>query len=343
MQLMEPCISFMASRDLMTDPQSPIIDFYPNHFDIDMEGKKYEWQGVTLLPFIDEARLKKVLMPIEKTLPKVFYNRNQRRKDLLYVQYGGAGSAGRLGDTVASLYEGEEDDDQVEDGVVDSEMLQEADGTNEGTSFAVNKTEEDEKATDATSLDVSVEITSKVCKHGAVCGYLVLPSRSRRLQPGKKVWFPPTANAYRAIYDYPPFINGSVYTATYCLPDRQPGYVFKAVLLDGSEAGEAEEEAGGKVGRSKKKQRKANAAAMKKKQRKEGHGAVVGLSNSENKPSHGHHANRHRTHKEHGKGKGEGSSGGNGHSGSGKEEGKGEGFSRKRKRGGKKRNAVGGD
>ena len=40
---------------------SPIVDFYPHNFKIDLNGKKYAWQGVALLPFVDECRLLQAL------------------------------------------------------------------------------------------------------------------------------------------------------------------------------------------------------------------------------------------------------------------------------------------
>ena len=40
---------------------SPIIDFYPTKFKVDLNGKKWVWKGVALLPFVDERCLLQAL------------------------------------------------------------------------------------------------------------------------------------------------------------------------------------------------------------------------------------------------------------------------------------------
>ncbi len=41
----------------MTSDSSPIKEFYPEEFSVDMNGKKNSWEAVVLIPFIDQNRL----------------------------------------------------------------------------------------------------------------------------------------------------------------------------------------------------------------------------------------------------------------------------------------------
>lgn len=50
-----------------------------------MNGKKFAWQGVALLPFVDEKRLFKALQPYYKLLTDEEKRRNMRGADRLYV------------------------------------------------------------------------------------------------------------------------------------------------------------------------------------------------------------------------------------------------------------------
>jgi 5'-3' exoribonuclease 2 len=62
-------------RHLMTDADSELIDFYPTTFPVDMNGKRHAWQGVALLPFIDEGRL---LAAVEAVYPRLSADDLQR-------------------------------------------------------------------------------------------------------------------------------------------------------------------------------------------------------------------------------------------------------------------------
>ncbi|KIX09646.1 uncharacterized protein Z518_00727 [Rhinocladiella mackenziei CBS 650.93] len=53
---------------LMTSEDSPIIDFYPRDFELDMNGKKMDWEAVVKIPFIDEERLLSAMAPQDKLL-----------------------------------------------------------------------------------------------------------------------------------------------------------------------------------------------------------------------------------------------------------------------------------
>lgn len=92
---------------LMLDPKSPIIDFYPDDFNIDLNGKKFAWQGVALLPFVDEQRLFKAVKPYRKELTLEENKRNQLGDDRLYVGFGSTGY-----NLLKKFYETEEDTDK---------------------------------------------------------------------------------------------------------------------------------------------------------------------------------------------------------------------------------------
>lgn len=72
-------------RPLMSDPDSDIIDFYPVDFEIDLNGNRFEWQGVAVLPFIDEHRL---LEAVHKKYPELTPEetaRNTHQHEILIV------------------------------------------------------------------------------------------------------------------------------------------------------------------------------------------------------------------------------------------------------------------
>lgn len=69
----------------MLEEDSPIIDFYPSTFEIDMNGKKMAWQGVALLPFIDEIRLLEAMAIEYPKLTEEEVRRNRWGNDVLFA------------------------------------------------------------------------------------------------------------------------------------------------------------------------------------------------------------------------------------------------------------------
>ncbi|CAD5210182.1 unnamed protein product [Bursaphelenchus xylophilus] len=72
-------------RKLMTSKTSPIVDFYPLDFKIDLNGKKFAWQGVALLPFVDEKLLLETLKDYYHELSEEEKARNVRGSDRLFI------------------------------------------------------------------------------------------------------------------------------------------------------------------------------------------------------------------------------------------------------------------
>ena len=72
-------------RELMTDPDSEIVDFYPQDFAVDMNGAKASWQGIALLPFIEQDRLLSVVQTRYPLLTEAERQRNTNRTAQLYI------------------------------------------------------------------------------------------------------------------------------------------------------------------------------------------------------------------------------------------------------------------
>lgn len=65
-------------RALMLSSDSPIIQFYPTTFEIDMNGKKNPWEGVNILPFIDVNLLKSTIF---SRCPDKLLSAEERRRN----------------------------------------------------------------------------------------------------------------------------------------------------------------------------------------------------------------------------------------------------------------------
>lgn len=74
-----------AFAPLMSDKDSPIIDFYPEDFELDMNGKRFTWQAVALLPWIDAERLLEQTELVEFTLTAEEKRRNSINEEEIYV------------------------------------------------------------------------------------------------------------------------------------------------------------------------------------------------------------------------------------------------------------------
>ncbi|KAF7558379.1 hypothetical protein G7046_g5785 [Stylonectria norvegica] len=72
-------------HDLMLNEDSEIIDFYPEDFEVDLNGKKMAWQGVALLPFIEMPRLLSAVQAKYPLLSPEDTARNGVGKDVLIL------------------------------------------------------------------------------------------------------------------------------------------------------------------------------------------------------------------------------------------------------------------
>ncbi|KAI8086297.1 XRN 5'-3' exonuclease N-terminus-domain-containing protein [Halteromyces radiatus] len=93
---------------LMTDDDSPIIDFYPTDFEVDMDGKKWEWQGVVKLPFIDTNRLLDAMNKVYDQLSEEEQIRNSVGSSYLYVS-----ESHKMYDSISTVYAKRDNDEHL--------------------------------------------------------------------------------------------------------------------------------------------------------------------------------------------------------------------------------------
>ncbi|GJD07351.1 5'-3' exoribonuclease 2 [Galdieria sulphuraria] len=68
---------------LMMDPHSELKPFYPDDFVIDLEGKRFVWQGVALLPFVDAFLLENAVRNAEESFTLEERERNSIGETIL--------------------------------------------------------------------------------------------------------------------------------------------------------------------------------------------------------------------------------------------------------------------
>lgn len=78
-----------SCRELVTSSNSPIIEYYPTEFEVDLEGKKQEYEGQPILPFIDVNKLKKCYNNVKDNFDDMENKRNSSGKNMIYKNING--------------------------------------------------------------------------------------------------------------------------------------------------------------------------------------------------------------------------------------------------------------
>ena len=72
-----------AYHPLMLEQSSPILDFFPSQFELDMNGKKAEWEAVVKIKFIEEKRLLDAMREKQSKLTLYEVQRNTHGPNVL--------------------------------------------------------------------------------------------------------------------------------------------------------------------------------------------------------------------------------------------------------------------
>ena len=65
---------------MLYEPDSDVIDFYPSNLKLDVNGARYAWMGVNLLPFIDRERLKRAMTIADKNYDLLSTKEKERNR-----------------------------------------------------------------------------------------------------------------------------------------------------------------------------------------------------------------------------------------------------------------------
>ncbi|CAL4126734.1 unnamed protein product, partial [Meganyctiphanes norvegica] len=70
-------------RGLMVNEDSPLLEFYPEDFQTDMNGKAQDWEAVVLIPFIDQEMMLDAMKPCNERL--TFEERSRNVHSPMYI------------------------------------------------------------------------------------------------------------------------------------------------------------------------------------------------------------------------------------------------------------------
>tara|TARA_A100001011_G_scaffold394642_1_gene487553 strand:+ start:22191 stop:23906 length:1716 start_codon:yes stop_codon:yes gene_type:complete len=70
--------------DLLTKEESPIKSYYPTSFDIDLSGKRKEWEGIVILPIINFELVREIYFKIINCVNIIDLKRNVTGKSFIY-------------------------------------------------------------------------------------------------------------------------------------------------------------------------------------------------------------------------------------------------------------------
>lgn len=71
-------------RELTTSSSSSIIDLFPQSFEVDLEGKKDEHEGIILLPSVEPERIRSIFLSLKDKLSDAEKIRNESEKLFVY-------------------------------------------------------------------------------------------------------------------------------------------------------------------------------------------------------------------------------------------------------------------